>query len=290
MSRIAIITDTDSSLPAELAAGYAIQQVPITIHFGEQSFIDGVEIDNSSLFDRIDRLGKLPTTSAPSPGAFVSAYQKVIEEGADSIVCICVSSGVSATYSAALTASSDFPHFKISVLDSQTLSMGQGFMVLAAAEAAQNGATHDEVVACARSVGERVHLFASLSTLKYLAMSGRVGKVAAGMANLLNIRPILTVRDGKLEMLEKVRTRRAALDRLIGLIGQSVNGRGIERAAIIHVNDTLDADELEIKLAERLSMPQHIHRAEFTPGLSVHAGSGVVGVAFVTSNHDRIDH
>ncbi len=282
MPNIAIVTDTDSSLPPELAARFEIRQVPITIHFEAESYTTGVDIDDAALFDKVDRLNQLPTTSAPSPGAFNEAFDGAFTAGAGAVVCICVSSEVSATYAAAHAACSDFPGRPITVLDSRALSMGQGFMALAAAEAACDGASMQQVVARARDVGARIHLYAVLSTLKYLALSGRVGKVAAGLANTLNIKPLLTVREGKLEMLEKIRTRRKAVQRMLDLTRQAVDDGRVERAAIIHVNNPTGAAELQEQLRRTVECPTQIVTAEFTPGLSVHAGSGVVGLVVVT--------
>lgn len=283
MPSIAVITDTDSSLPPFLAAQYGIQQVPITIHFGNETFTTGVDIDDQSLFERIDRTGHLPTTSAPPPGAFAQAYHKAFESGAESIICVCVSSKVSATYNAALTACEEFPNRLITVIDSLTLSMGQGFIALAAAEAASSGASHAEVVTQAQSIAGRIHLYASLATLKYLAMSGRVGKIAAGMAGMLNIQPILTIKEGKLEMLERVRTHRAAMNRLVELCTISLNRKAAQRAAFIHVNNPQGAAELQSLLAERIPLPTSALTVEFTAGLSVHAGSGMVGAVIIAS-------
>ncbi len=282
MGKVAVVTDTDSSLPWSLATQHGIIQVPITVHFGEETFTTGVDIDDRELFKRINRLGRLPTTAAPSPSAFIKAYQAAFENGADSIVCICVSSKISGTYNSALTAREEFPDKEITVIDSLSVSMGQGFMALAAAQAASAGASHEEVISSALSTGRRVHLYAALATLKYLAMSGRVGKIAAGMANMLNIRPILTIKDGKLDMLERVRTKRVAMQRLIELVEVSVGEVSIEHIAFINVNNLEDVNLLETELRKHLSLPEEVLKVEFTPGLSVHAGDGLVGVAIVT--------
>jgi DegV family protein with EDD domain len=283
MNKIAIITDTDSSLPVELADQYHIRQVPITIHFEDSSYTTGVDINDRLLFEIIDRKKKLPTTSAPSPNAFASAYESALKENVDAIVCICVSSKISATYSSAVTACELFPQADISVIDSLNLSMAQGFMVLAAAEAASQGAGKQAIIDQALNAGQHSRLFAVLATVKYLAMSGRVGKVAAGMADTLNIKPILTVQDGKLDLLERVRTRKKAMERALELTLSSVNGKTIERIAFLHVNNPEGARELQDQLCNVLPCQPSIITTEFSPGLSVHAGSGVVGVAFQTN-------
>ncbi len=282
MPKIAVITDSDSSLPQDAAERLGIQQVPITIHFENQVYTTGVDIDDKLLFELVDRTHKLPTTSAPSPGAFSAAYEHAFRQGAEAIICICVSSKISATYQAALAACETFPGADITVIDSLTLSLGQGFMALAAAEAVARGAGKAEALACAAGVGPRLHLYAVLSTLKYLAMSGRVGKLAAGMADTLNIKPILTVDEGKLVLLERVRTRKKAIDRILQLMHNALDGRSIERLAILHINDPQHARELEEQLRREFPCPETVLTAEFTPGLSVHAGSGVVGVVLQT--------
>lgn len=281
MTKIAVITDTDSSLPPQVAELYGIRQVPITIQFDGESFTTGIDIDDASVFEKIDRIKKLPTTAAPSPKAFATAYEQAFHDGADAIVCLCVSSKVSATYNSAVSACEFFPGREIEVVDSLNLSMGQGWMAIAAAEAAQEGASKEEVVARALSTGARTHLYAVLSTLKYLALSGRVGKIAAGIADTINIKPVLTVRDGKLELLEKVRIRKRAIDRMIDLTRLSLAEKPMERLAIIHVTDPQGAEALRDLVCASLACPEQVIIAEFTPGLSVHAGSGVVGIAAV---------
>jgi DegV family protein with EDD domain len=281
MCAIAIITDTDSSLSPDLAGRYHIGLTPINIHFGEETFRAVFDIDDAALFARVDREGRLPTTSAPSPGQFQAAFASALDEGADAVVCICVSSEISATYQAATTARDLMPDRDIVVIDSRTVSMAQGFMALAAAEAALRGALLSEVVAAARSAGERSFLFGALATLKYLAMSGRVGHVAAGFGNLLNVKPIVTMTDGKLEMLEKVRSRQRSLDRLLQLTRSATHDGIPDQLAIVHVNAREDAEAFQRELCTSLTCPGTVLIEEFTPGLSIHTGAGLIGVAGV---------
>jgi DegV family protein with EDD domain len=282
VSRIAIVTDTDASLPLAMADRHHIRLVPITIHFGDQVLASDFEIDDVQLFARVDRENRLPTTSAPAPGAFARAFEEAFAAGADAVICYCVSGEVSATYAAAATARDLLPDHDITVIDTRSLSLGQGFMVLAAAEAAAAGASKAEVLAAADDVGQRVHLYAALSTLKYLAMSGRVGHLAAGMAGLLNVKPILTIRDGKLDLLERVRTKTRAWGRLVELAHQSLAGTPPERMAFVHVGVPDQARAFQEQLCGTLPCPENVFTADLGAGLSVHAGAGLVGVAFVT--------
>lgn len=281
MSKIAIVTDSDSSLPADLAAQHGIRQVPITIHFENESYTTGVDIDDVKVFEVIDRLEKIPTTAAPPPAAFADAYQAAFDEGADAVICICVSSVISSTFNAAQTACELFPGKEIEVIDSRNLTMGQGFMTLIAAEMAAQGASVAEISAAVKDAGSRMHTFGALSTLKYLAMSGRVGKLAAGMAATLNIKPILMVDDGKLDMLEKVRTQKKALRRLVKLAVDALGDKTIERMAFIHVNNPEGAQLFKKMLCESLPCPDDTLIVPFSAGLSVHTGSGMVAVVFL---------
>jgi len=285
MSKIAIITDTDCSLPLEITNRYGIVQVPITIQFGKESFRAVYDLDDAATFARIDREGRIPTTAAPAPGQYAEAYRAAFEAGAEAILCFAISSTMSACYQAALTAREMFPEREIRMVDTKTLSLAQGFMVLTAAEALSRGASLDEAQAAAESAGARTHLFAALSTLKYLAMSGRVGHLAAGLAGLLEVRPILTVIDGKLQLLERVRTQRKAWERVIELAVEAARGRRIERIGYLHVNAREMAEQFAAQVSAALPCPAAPIYADMTPGLSIHSGAGLVGVVFVAAEN-----
>lgn len=282
MAKIAFVTDTDSSLSADVAREYGITLVPIPVSFGEETYITGETIDDTKLFEIIDASGKLPTTAAPAPSAYEKAFQDALDDGADQIICVCCSSNVSAIFNNAQIAASEFPDADITVIDSLQLTLAQGFMTLAAVEAAREGADKETILKLLDDLRPRVHVYGALPTLKYLAMGGRMGKLAAGLANTLEIKPILTSRDGKLDLLEKVRTWKKASNRLVELAESCAEGKTIQRVGIIHVNNEEGALALHKKLTERLSLPEDYLLAEFTAGLSVHTGSGVIGFVFVT--------
>ncbi len=281
MTKFAIITDTDGSIPLDLSEKFGIQQVPIGIHFPEEVYEAVLEIDDQRLFECIERLGKLPTTSAPSTGKWLDAFKRAFDQGCDEVICFCVSSAVSGTYNAAVAALEFLPDQPVTVIDTQSLAIGQGFMVLEAAKAAAEGADKEEIIERAFDVQKRTALYGALATLKYLAMSGRVGYLAAGVAQLLSVKPILSIRDGKLDMLEKVRTQRKAWARCIELAKESLGDSEVEQLAILHVDAKDAALEFEQQLREQINCPQEYILCELTPGLSVHTGSGLVGVSFV---------
>jgi DegV family protein with EDD domain len=283
MPQIAFITDTNSSLPDNIAEQYGIHRVPIHIQFGEETYVTGEDIDDAKLFAMIDDRKTLPTTAAPSPEAFKRAYEAAFENGAAQVICVTCSSKVSATCNAAQMAAEMFPERDITVVDSLQLSLAEGFQVLAAAEAAAAGADKDTILARLKTVQDHTFVFAALPTLKYLAMGGRMGKLAAGFADTLEIKPILTADEGKLDLLEKVRTWRKARARLVELGRESAGDAPIRRIGLIHVNN----EDGVLKLHDMLSKDLPLDGleplvAEFTPGLSVHAGSGVIGFVLVT--------
>jgi DegV family protein with EDD domain len=283
MAKIAVITDTDSSLPVELAKKYGIVQVPIIIQFGDESFRDVYDISNETIFARIDKEGKLPTTAAPSPGQFAEAFKAAFSSGADSILCMNISSEMSATYVSAKQAADMFPDKRIEVVDTRSLAMGQGYMAIAAAEVVAKGGSIEDAIAAAIDIRDRSYIFGALTTLKYIAMSGRVSALAAGMAGLLDIKPILSPKNGKLELLEKIRTQSKSWNRTIELIIERAAGREIEKMSIVNVKCPETAKQFETLIRAATPCPAEITQADVNPGLSIHTGAGMVAVIIVVA-------
>ena len=282
MQKIIIITDSDSSLSEEMLSTYNIRQVAINIHFGDDTYESGVDLNDKTLFERVDKEGKLPTTSAPSPGQFQKEFKKAFEDGCEEIICFCVSSEISATVKAAQQAKDMMESDAITIVDTQTVSLGQGFIVLEAAKLANEGKSKEEILAAAKDVQENMHLFAALSTLKYLAMGGRISHLQAGVAGIMEVKPILTTKDGKLEVLERIRTRKKSLARLLELVEESVGDASIKRIGIIQCVCMEEAKVLQEKVREHWQIEGDIPIVEFTPGLSVHSGVGLLGLAVYT--------
>ncbi len=279
---IAVVTDTDSSLSNQTASNFNIYHVPISIHFGDEIMKSNEDIDDSTLVARIESDGVLPSTSAPAPGEFSAAFEKALQDGADEILCLTVSGEVSATYKAALTAKEMMGDKKITVFDTWSVSMGQGFMAIKAAQMAREDYSIEKILEEIIKVRENTHLFASLATLKYMAMSGRVGAISAEMAKMLSIKPILTVKDGKLDLLEKIRTQRKAWQRLIELSKARLEGKELGDIYLIHVAAEKEILEFEGLLREQFPCPENLPVTGLSPGLAVHTGPGLVGLAFVT--------
>ncbi len=248
----------------------------------EETYTTGLDIDDRLLFEMVDRRNQLPTTSAPNPDAFSNVYETAFSQGAQSIVCVCVSGQVSSTYQSAVKARESFPDHEIQVIDSNNISMAQGYMVLAAAEAASKDKNISEIVTLIHETGNKLHTYAVLATLKYLYLGGRVSKLEANLADSFEIKPTLVVKNGKLTILEKNRTQKKAVKRLIEHLSKTAKEKKFERMSIIHVNEAEGASKMELALRETVPCPEIISIVELSPGLSVHTGSGMVGVVAQT--------
>lgn len=271
-----IITDSTSNLPNELIQESAIKVAPISIQFGEDSYEEGVNISRDLFYGKIEEMGTIPTTSQPTPAWFVRYYREIAEEKQLGLV-ITVTSRHSGTYDSAVIAKDMVPEADIEVFDSKSISLGTGWMIIEALRGIEQGQTRQQIVRRLTEIRERASLFLTPETLKYLRMSGRVGRLQSAFASLLQVKPIISVKDGFLEAEENVRTRRRALERLVERLSDSVGIKTPIHLAVIHARSPADG-ELVRKMAEETMNVAETLVADLTPSLAVHGGPGVLGV------------
>jgi len=278
---VAIVTDSTACLPPELVERYGIEVVPVNIIFGGRTFTDSMRADTGAFYELLRRSPDRPTTAAPSPGAYVEAIGRAAR-CADAVLCVTVSRQFSAMYDSARQAiamvKAESPALDVRLLDSRNAAMAQGFMVLEAARAAEAGATFDAVVGRAEAMASQVTLLAMLDTLLYLARSGRVPRVAAWAAGLLQVKPIVRFRASDIKLVARARTRTRAIETLARQIELMAGARTVH-VAVHHANAPADAAALMARLATRLTLAE-TYVTEFTQVMGVHTGPGLLGLAF----------
>ena len=279
---VAIITDSTACIPPELAVRYGIEVVPLHLIFGGRTFVDTITADTSEFYELLRTTPDLPTTAAPSPGMFLNAIARARLIG-DSVLCITVSKQFSAMYDSARhaieLAKAETPDLDVRLFDSRNAAMAQGFVALEAARVAQlPGATIEAVLARADEMAARVELLAMLDTLSYLARGGRVPRVAAWAAGMLQVKPIVRFQSSGVHLIARTRTRKRALDQMMETFARACGSHAVH-LAIHHANAPADAEYLR-QLAERQVRMAELHVTEFTQVMGVHTGPGLVALAF----------
>lgn len=270
-----MVTDSACDLPDELVAALGLSIVPLTIRFGDEELVDREELSVAEFWQRLTTSPVLPETAAPSAGAFEACFRDLADGGATGIVCINLSSRLSATMQAATVAAKavadDCP---IEVIDSLTCSMGLGTLCITAARRAIEGAELETIVAEVTDRRDRTKLFGTLDTLEFLKRGGRVGNARALLGSMLSIKPVVEVRDGVVEEAGKVRTRSKALQVLV----DHVRAQPVENLAVLHGNAP-DLDEL-LDLLDPIVPRAEIVTGIVGPVIGTHAGPRVIGVTF----------
>ncbi|MDP8987881.1 MAG: DegV family protein [Actinomycetota bacterium] len=271
-----VVTDSASDLTDEVAAELGVEVVPLSIRFGDEEFVDRRDLTPAAFYDKLASSAVLPETAAPSPGAFQAAFRKAFDEGADAVVCINISSGVSATMQSAQNAVASLEGTPdVRVLDSRSVTWGLGSQVVAAARAAGDGATADEVVAVVEDMVPRTRVFGALDTLENLKKGGRVGGAQALVGTLLSIKPVIDVSSGVVEEAGKPRTRSKALKFLADKVAEH---RHVENLAVMH-GSAPDVEQF-LDLLAPLFPREQIHVGEIGATIGVHGGPRVMGVTF----------
>ena len=272
-----IITDSSCDLSDDLATELGIMIVPLEIRFGMQTFTDRVELSTADFWERCRASDDLPSTAAPSPGAFTDAYQRAADAGASEVVVITLSGDLSATIEAAQQAASQPPDgITCHVVDSRSVSAGLGLLVIGAAELASGGASGAEIAEVVRAAAQRVRVHAALDTLENLRKGGRIGAAQSLLGSVLSIKPLITVTDGCVEPAGKQRTRTRALTHLVDLV--SAQSANISQLAVMHA-DCADIDDFVARVAPLTDIEPMVML--IGPVVGAHAGVGTIGVVFI---------
>lgn len=274
---VRIVTDSSGDLPLSLAAELGITVVPAIVRFGEESFLDGVEIDHDTFYRRLQQEKVFPTTSQPSPGQFAEAYARLAPQ-ADGIVSIHLSSRLSGTFNSAVQgAKVSGAACPVEVVDSRSTSLGLGLIALEAARLARSGASFEEVLAAARGWVPRSRLTAALDTLEFLAKGGRIGRAKHLLGTLIRVRPALALQDGEVQPVRQLRTRAQVTDYLIDYARRH---QPVHALGIVYSTGLAEAEALADQLAD-LHPRESMVFGRVGPGLGSHTGPGMLGIALI---------
>ena len=279
MSKIAIVTDSTAYIPKDLVAQYNISVIPLMLIWGEETYRDDIDIKPIEFYTRLQGAKIMPTTSQPTIAEFKSLFEQLHGEGYE-ILSILISDQLSGTVSSATQARKLVPDAVIEIVDSQTTAMELGFHVLAAARAAENGASLAECKAVAEGAQERTGVIFAVDTLEFLHRGGRIGGGARFLGTALKLKPLLEVADGRIAALERVRTKRKAHNRLLELIETRVAGKKNIRLATLNANAAADARSLLDQANGNMEVVETVF-AEVSPVIGVHVGPGTVGLAYM---------
>ena len=273
-----IVADTTCGLPRKLLQERCIPLVPQIVTFGEESYHDDRELDTATFLSKLKASATLPKTAAPEPSFYYPIFAKAGKQG-ESVVVVAPTSKASGTVRSAETAAQDFPGVDIRVVDTQTVSCNLGSLVLVADDMAKTGKSADEIVAKLNDMIPRGRLYFVVDTLEYLARGGRIGGAKRLLAELLEIKPILQVKEGQIEPFEQQRTKKRALARLVETVAESCRGGDGAHLCVLQVAAEQEAQVLAEQLKSRVPV-SNIPIYELPPAIIVHAGPRAMGVGF----------
>ena len=280
MNKVIIATDSSAYLPKEYVDKYQIPVLPLTVNWEGKSYYDGIDIQAEEFYQQLGQSKSMATTSQVTVGQFLEVFGKLLDAG-NQVLYLGISSGISATINSALQAKAELgdPENLI-VMDSQFVSMALGLMVVEVAKAAENGASLQECYQLAQDAVGRIGVFFTVDTLEYLHRGGRINSAKRLLGSALNLKPIMEIRDGKIELVESVISRKKALNRMVDLIEKGVDGRSPVRLAPFHALAFDDMVIMENLAIERMH-PIEIIRSEVSPVIGSHVGPGTVSMAYM---------
>jgi len=279
MAKVSIITDSTAYLPQDLLEKHHISVAPQVLIWGEENFEDGVDISPTEFYTRLKNAKVMPSSSQVTPKFFHALFNDLIEKDHE-ILAILISEKLSGTIASAIQARDSFPGAKIEILDSQSTSMAMGFQILAVARAADEGADLKQCLEIAERAKKSTGVVFAVDTLEFLHRGGRIGGGSRFLGTALNIKPILELQEGRVEAIERVRTRTKSLQRLVELVEERIGGREPVRLCGLHACAEEDAKEMLGLAKDRIPHIESIF-AEVSPVVGTHAGPGTVGLAFM---------
>jgi DegV family protein with EDD domain len=281
MEKIALVTDSTTYMPPELVKKYSIAVAPQVLIWGDQTYKDGVDIQSSEFFTKLKTAREMPTTSQVAVVSFQEIFQDLVNRDFE-VLALLVSSKLSGTVQSALQAKElmSAAGAKVNVVDSQSVAMALGFQVLAVARALEQGASLKESIALAEKLHEYTGLFFAVDTLEFLHRGGRIGGAQRFIGSALNLKPILAIQGGKVEGIERIRTKNKAHDRILELTIEKAGQRSPVHVATLHANAAEDAKALLTRAEQALNPVESVF-TEVSPTVGTHAGPGTVGLAFM---------
>lgn len=279
MKKVAVITDSSAYLTEEIVKALNLYVVPLTLHWQDETFRDGVDIRAEAFYERLAEADTLPTTSQTTVGEFERLFKELLDQDM-SVIAILISSGISGTVESALQAKDSFPEAPIAVVDSRLVSMALGFMVMTVARAAQAGASLEECQALADAVYPKIGVYFTVDTLKYLNKGGRINTAKRLLGAALNIKPLMEIRDGKIELVESVRSRKKALQRMLELTEKGIDGRRPVRISTFHAAAEEDNNALMAEAKARFD-PVETVITYVSPVVGAHTGPGTLSIAYM---------
>ncbi|MGE5416148.1 MAG: DegV family protein [Acidobacteriota bacterium] len=276
--RIALMTDSACDLPPEILQSHSVFVLPLKIIYGDQEYRDKVDIQPEEVYDRMPEL--IPTTSMPSPGEIQNIFDEIKSHGYTKILAMHISSGLSGTFNAVKMIAQEITDMQIEVFDCRTLSVGQGFQIYEAAKDIARGLDLSKILENIEKRRAKVQVFYVIETLEYLKRGGRIGKVAAVLGELLQLKPIISVDDeGKYFTYCKTRGRKQSIDKLAEIIEKAVNTNQVD-IAVMHGGALEEAKKLKERL-QHLPNVKEMLFGQISPALGVHTGPGLIGVSYV---------
>ncbi|MBN2149057.1 MAG: DegV family protein [Anaerolineales bacterium] len=283
MSKIAVLTDSCASIPEQLIEDLKIHWVAYYIHRGQEVLRDLVSIQREEFLDWLITAKTLPTTASPGPGDYLTAYENLAAQGYDQVVSIHMTSKGSGAYQAATVARSmlneRLPHLRVEVVDTLNVSLCQGWMVIEAARAALSGMDLEAILAIIKRMIPVARMIQTADTLKYLYMGGRIGMAKRLAGTILNIKPLIGMRDGVIVPLGQARSRNRAYQMMVDLIVQAVGVGGRIKIAYVHAGAREEVEKIKNLVEQRLEIVESFF-AELSPALAVHTGPGTAGLCY----------